>query len=359
VEASTGVKGLALLKLLAIPDCSRVLYFDPDIVILSSLDELLRHFESASILLTPHLTAPAQTREEIVDNELSVLKYGIYNLGFLGVRNSPEGRRFAQWWASRLEHFCYWEASDAIFTARWEASDAIFTDQRWVDHVPAYFDEVRILRDPIYNVCSWNLTHRTVKGNLRHGLTVDGRPIVFYHFSGLDRGEHQATINKYAPQMRGVHELQDWYLAECDRMGQRELGSMPWRYSCFDNGQPITWLHRERYRERPDLQQAFPNPFSTADIDCSYCHWFEANDESRQKPPESLGSGAADVRVAQLSEQLAEAGKRIGELENSWSWRLSAPLRVVGAVLRRAALAFRSAGASPTKDSESLKPVRR
>src|ERR1700722_14252833 len=52
VEVSTGIKGFALLKLLDQPDCTEVLYFDPDIVVLNRLDGLLRHFESSSILLT-------------------------------------------------------------------------------------------------------------------------------------------------------------------------------------------------------------------------------------------------------------------------------------------------------------------
>src|ERR1700674_608845 len=32
VEVSTGIKGFALLHLLNLPDCTEVLYFDPDIV---------------------------------------------------------------------------------------------------------------------------------------------------------------------------------------------------------------------------------------------------------------------------------------------------------------------------------------
>src|SRR5689334_8905153 len=45
VEASTAVKGFVLRKLLSLPDCDHVLYFDPDIVVLSPLDELIREFE--------------------------------------------------------------------------------------------------------------------------------------------------------------------------------------------------------------------------------------------------------------------------------------------------------------------------
>src|SRR5881397_2641002 len=56
VEASTAVKGFALRKLLALPDCDHVLYFDPDIVVLSSLRQLTNEFARGSVLLTPHIT---------------------------------------------------------------------------------------------------------------------------------------------------------------------------------------------------------------------------------------------------------------------------------------------------------------
>src|SRR6185437_8039817 len=176
-EVSTGIKGLALQKLLNLQNCEEILYFDPDIVALDRLDSILEYFRPASILLTPHLTEPERTIDAILDNEICALQHGIFNLGFLGVKNSPEGRRFANWWASRLQHFCV----DDI-------PRGLFTDQRRIDLVPAFFEEYAVLRDPGYNVCTWNLTHRKVEGSLAGGLTANGRPLVFYHFSGLDSG---------------------------------------------------------------------------------------------------------------------------------------------------------------------------
>jgi glycosyltransferase involved in cell wall biosynthesis len=268
VELSTAVKGPALAKLLSLPDCSAVIYFDPDVVVLAPLDRLIEEFRSASILLTPHLTEPETTLEAIRDNEISALQHGIYNLGFLGVKNCEEGRRFARWWADRLCAFCY----DDI-------PKGLFTDQRWADLVPAYFPGCRVLRDPAYNVCTWNLSHRMVEGRLPDGLSVSGRPIVFYHFSGFDSGAQQAMLDKYGARMRGLYQLRKWYVAECDRMGQQEYSTIPWRYGWFDNGEPVTEEHRRLYRERVDLQQAFPNPFSTSDPNHSYYHWYEANYE--------------------------------------------------------------------------------
>jgi hypothetical protein len=273
-EASTGIKGLALLKLLDLPDCTEVLYFDPDIVILQPLEEILQRFTSASILLTPHLTEPETTFQAIIDNEVCALQHGAFNLGFLGVKNSEEGRRFANWWAHRLHHFC-WD----------DIPNGLFTDQRWIDLVPGFFADHAILRQPGYNVCTWNLTHRTVEGSLRSGLRVNGEPVTFYHFSGIDSGAQAEMLNKYGAKMPALYELRSWYLSECARLGQKEFAVIPWKYAAFDNGHPVHRLHRLRYRQRVDLRAAFPNPFATSDHNNSYYHWFEVNDEAKELVP--------------------------------------------------------------------------
>ena len=116
VELSTAIKGAVLQRLLAREDCEAVLYFDPDIVLFSRLDDLLGELGTANLVLTPHQTKPEATLERIVDNEIGSLKWGIYNLGFLGVRNGPVGREFADWWAARLRHFCFDRLEAGLFT---------------------------------------------------------------------------------------------------------------------------------------------------------------------------------------------------------------------------------------------------
>lgn len=266
VEVSTGVKGFALLDLLSRPDCSAAIYFDPDIAALSPVDSILDAVARHSIVLTPHLTTPESTIEAIMDNEICSLKHGVFNLGFLAVGKTAEGMRFANWWKDRLTHFCYADIPNGLFT-----------DQRWIDLAPAFFEDICILREPVYNVSTWNLSNRTVEGTLRDGLTIDGKPIIFYHFSGFDSGAQLSMLDKYAARMHGLYELRSWYLDECDRQGQARYGKHPWAFESFDNGQPITDAHRLLYRTRGDLRSAFPDPYATGNISQSYYHWYNAN----------------------------------------------------------------------------------
>jgi glycosyltransferase involved in cell wall biosynthesis len=268
VEACTAIKGRALVKLLSSggdtpPGDISVVYFDPDIVVTSPLDGLFAELEQSSVLLTPHGIEPETEQRAIVDNEISHLRYGVYNLGFLAVRNTKSGMDFARWWTARLQDYCF----DDI-----EAG--IFTDQRWVDLAPSFFDGVKILRDPGYNVATWNLSHRVVKGSLEKGLRVNGRPLIFYHFSGFDSGAMETMLAAYGRKSPVLRRFREWYVRECEARGQSQIGSRPWLYSRFDNGEPITKAQRRLYRDRADLQAAFKDPFAARKPEESYLHWF-------------------------------------------------------------------------------------
>lgn len=265
VELSTAVKGFFMVELLERADCGAAFYFDPDIVIIDKLTPLMEALESASILLTPHLTEPETTKEAVMDNEIAALKHGVYNLGFLALRSSSEGKRFAHWWRDRLREFC-----------RADIPAGLFTDQRWVDLAPAFFEDIQIIRHPGCNAATWNFTHRRIEGDFTRGFTVNGEPLIFYHFSGFDSGAQGAMLNKYGSDMAAAHLLREWYISETEGPQHSRFSNIAWAYGTFDNGEPIALGQRALYRDREDLQSAFPNPFSSTNPGASYYHWYQS-----------------------------------------------------------------------------------
>ena len=263
----TGVKGIAFDVIFERYGADKVFYFDPDIVVFSKLDLLLEKLESASVLLTPHQTKPDELPEAIVDNEICSLKHGIYNLGFLAVRNSEAGRQFVQWWAERLLLFCY---DDKL--------SGLFTDQRWVDLAPAFFEDIHIVREPNCNVSTWNLSNRVATGSLEEGILINGLPLCFYHFSGFDSGNQEIMLKKYGSHSPVLFDLRKQYIENCEAQGQKELGRLKCVYSSFEDGTPITQKQRTVYKKRVDLQQAFPNPFAVDDKKQSYKQWCQGAD---------------------------------------------------------------------------------
>lgn len=263
VELSTAIKPFVLKRLLSEPGVGRVFYFDPDMVVFSRLDDLFEELDRANVVLTPHQTKPEATLDAIRDNEIASLKHGVYNLGFLGVRNTPEGHRFADWWAERIYHFCVADIPGGLFT-----------DQRWVDLAPAFFDGVGILKCSRFNVAPWNITTRTLTRDPVDGFQVDGQPLGFYHFTGFDSGAHQIMVSKNAPGNTAAQELVDWYSEETRFDHDDPASEVPWCFGAYGDGSPIPVEHRRLYRDRPDLQAAFPHPFAVDGVH-NLKHWME------------------------------------------------------------------------------------
>lgn len=264
-ELSTAIKPFVAQHFLKKQNVDAVLYFDPDMVLFSRLDDLVSEFDEASILLTPHQTKPESALEAIIDNEICSLRHGVFNLGFLGLRNDTDGLAFVNWWADRLYHFCH-ESLDMH----------LWTDQKWANLAPIFFDGVRILKSPRFNVAPWNITTRSLSGSLGEGIKVDGEPLGFYHFTGFDSGAHKVMATKYGGSNRAVMALVKWY-EEQNRVGMDKLISgTPWAFGRFSNGEAIMPTHRQIYRMREDLQHAFPDPFMVMSKTMSYYEWFRA-----------------------------------------------------------------------------------
>jgi Glycosyl transferase family 8 len=273
VELCTAVKGPFLLQILEQMQADKVVYMDPDIVVLDHLKELESLLDSHSVIVTPHLAEPEESLAGIIDNEICVLKHGIFNLGFLAVRNSPEGLRFARWWSERLTQFCY----DDI-------PDGLFTDQRWMDLAPCLFTDFYILREKAYNIATWNLSHRPVERRADGELYVDGARVKFFHFSGFDSGHQLIRLNHYREQSPALFELRDWYVRELERAGQARLGALPWGYAFFSNGQPIQNEHRRFYRRCSELMADFPQPALVEAGKKSYYRWCVKNFKNGKTP---------------------------------------------------------------------------
>ena len=250
VEACTAVKGPFLHQACS-SDADVAIYLDPDTALFNSLDPLLEELRTNDILLTPHLLEPEDSHGAILDNEVSALRTGIYNLGFVAIRTTGEGARFAKWWNDRLLAFCY----DDI-------PNGLFVDQRWCDHVPAFFEKVKVLRDPGYNVASWNISRRKVHIDQGGQITVNGFLLRFWHFTKLGPVGDVMT-RRYAGTNYEVHEIWNWYKRLIARFTDPRIPGRYWAYANYADGRAILKAHRELYRVRGDLREAFKDPFES------------------------------------------------------------------------------------------------
>ncbi len=178
-ELCTAIKPLLFRRLMARHPGHAILYLDPDIYVTGPLQEVHDAFQAgAQVVLTPHVLEPG-SRPELFPND-TPLRFGIYNLGFLGIRDTAETRRLMAWWADRLERECVIDVPRGLFV-----------DQKWADLFPALIDRVHVLRHAGYNVAYWNVLERQVELG-PDGWSANGVPLRFAHFSGHELTKPEA-----------------------------------------------------------------------------------------------------------------------------------------------------------------------
>lgn len=272
VEACTAVKGRASARILQEPDCDKLIYFDPDIAVFNPMTPVIDLLDTHSLVLTPHQIDPnpRDRPQAIRDNEITSLDYGIYNLGFAAIANDAEGRHFVQWWDDRLTDWCH----DRL-------DIGLFVDQKWCNLVPCFFDNVKTLRDPGYNVASWNLSNRTMHYDNAGTALINGVPLRFYHFTKLGPVGDTMTA-RYAGDNIEIYELWWWYRHQVAAATDPAIPKGWWYYGSFDNGVKIPKSVRELYRDRKDLRAAFPSPRTTSPD--SLLAWIRHNTDLMEKP---------------------------------------------------------------------------
>lgn len=245
LEAVTSLKPTLLSHLLKRHPKDTVLFMDSDICVYHPFDDLLSALKNHSILLTPQQTEAKVTWA-------AHLRFGIYNTGMLGVRNTPEAWRFLVWWEQRLRDYCY-------------RDEPLFVDQRWMDITPALFD-VHIFTHPGYNVAGWNLMEDRRRLSLSDTgiLMMNDKPLCCFHFSGLS-GFLQHWISIAEPDGHGLlHGIVHQFMVDIAEMGQAELEQEPWSYDYFESGELIDPNIRRLYGSNPDVGSLLPVPFASS-----------------------------------------------------------------------------------------------
>lgn len=361
MELNTAVKPYALRWIARnVPEAANgIMYIDPDIQFFRPLTEVEQLLQSGALLvLTPHLTAPLY--DDKMPSELSIMRAGVYNCGFIAVGAHAQQQAFLDWWCRRLE-----------FGAFVDFDAGLFTDQKWIDLAPGLFPDVRILRHPGYNVAYWNLAHRPMGVDGADRYTAGGSDLAFFHFSGIDPhdpsllSKHQTRFD--ASDLGPFRAVYRRYFEKLLANGYDRYARVPYAFGKTKAGAPITPEMRQVFRHRYDIGMAgqTEDPFGLGPQDFSV-------------PTDRIPKTAPRISVL-----LYEAWKRRELLRESFdiysadgregllAWSVSVGERVLGvgadyiAASRRELERYRSAGAaSPRRVSQSsgdglLAPLRR
>ena len=252
-EFCTSVKAGLIKHLLKI-GFELVVYLDPDILVTNRLEEIFSCLSDNDIILTPHLDAPMPSDGK-GPNYISMMLTGVYNLGFIAVKNSNNAINFLNWWDEQLEYRCLDEQDKGLFT-----------DQKFLDIAPCIFDGFYILKNTGYNVGPWNIHSRSLRHESGNWFCND-KPLFFYHFSNYSTkkaNQIAAYVNRdNLDSRKDLKEIYDLYSSLLRKYTNSGNLSPNYKYNYFSSGIKITQSVRNYYRNGDTTYRRNPLPFDS------------------------------------------------------------------------------------------------
>jgi hypothetical protein len=144
-----------------------VTYLDGDLYFFASPEPIHDELQDASVSIIPHRFTAKIAR---------MLKYGTFNVGWVGMRNDRDGRAVIEWWRQRCIEWCH----DYVDGDR-------FADQGYLDAFPGLSPRVKIIEHLGANLAPWNIGNYAITA-VDGEVKIDRKwPLIFFHFQGLRR----------------------------------------------------------------------------------------------------------------------------------------------------------------------------
>lgn len=223
---------------------NKIFYFDSDIIVYKTLDNLVDKLSNSEVILTPHIRKPIFDDKE--PNEISFIKSGYFNLGFIGFKKNKSVLEFVDWWSDKTSKYCYIDFNKHYFF-----------DQRWIDYAPIFLN-AHIIKEPGYNTSYFNLQEYIGK--------VNPSKVTFMHFSGFDKDKLSIYQNRFNTE--SVKEYSSFYknyYSELQKYKQK-FTSTNYKYDYFDNGVFISPYIKKLFLDSAHFGNIlnFEKPFSAA-----------------------------------------------------------------------------------------------
>lgn len=239
VEFSTSLK--PYITLILLEKYKKVLFFDPDVCTYNPINSILDDLKNHSVILTPHYTTPiSDHKKNGWNNDLGMMRFGSFNLGFYAVKDSLQGIEFITWWSDRCMELCYMESQFGLST-----------DQKWITIAPALFQDIYISFNLGYNVAPWNVFERKIERTGYDNYIVnDLYPLIFFHFSNFNKSDIHYTneLSNYGAEINcpSLSELGVNYLKILTQK-EKEVIKVEYTFDYMYGGEYISPTLRRAY----------------------------------------------------------------------------------------------------------------
>lgn len=142
------------------PEADVLTYVDSDFYFWGDPAEIDTEFGDHSFMVTPHGTLAAC----------------FFNGGCFTCRNDRKSLDFLAWWQGKCVEWCLWGPGP----------NGAFSEEGYLNIIrtePTRFEGTHVCTHPGINTAPWNINGYDLQ-QVEGGFTVDGRPLVCYHYRG-------------------------------------------------------------------------------------------------------------------------------------------------------------------------------
>lgn len=143
----------------------KVIYFDSTSFLYNSISFLSEILDNQEIILVPQLLHAGLHLDE-----KQILNTGIYHSGIFGIKQTSQVLSFLDWWGNNTKIKGYIDLCKGLNA-----------DQLWLEHVPALYNNVYILKSEGLNIGYWNLSERDIYLDKK----IDENKLISVNFKGI------------------------------------------------------------------------------------------------------------------------------------------------------------------------------
>jgi hypothetical protein len=144
------------------PHVQEITYLDADLYFYGSLQPLFDEIGEASITIIEHRFPPPFKHLEM---------NGRFCVEWVGFKRDEQGMACLARWREQCIEWCFHRLEESRMG-----------DQKYLDEWPAAYSNLCILTHPGAGVAPWNYSQYRFGYGPKQGHTVDGAPLIFYHF---------------------------------------------------------------------------------------------------------------------------------------------------------------------------------
>jgi hypothetical protein len=158
-----------------------ITYLDADLYFYSSLQPLFDEIGDASIVIIEHRFPPALKHLEV---------NGRFCVEWVGFRRDEQGLACLARWRAQCIEWCFHRLEEGRMG-----------DQKYLDQWPSKYSGLHILQHQGAGIAPWNYSQYHFEEDDRGKITVNGSPLIFYHFHQfqlLENGKFDRLSALYA-----------------------------------------------------------------------------------------------------------------------------------------------------------------